>query len=452
MKDWKNIQEEIKGAKEPLSPAAWEQMDAMLNTQKGGGKWKRGLLLLLLFIAIGLGFGLWNPMQLGVKMEVNQGGIENANHEKMPKQAPKRQQEKPIGSSVVAETSHTESEKEIYNEEKGSINEFKEETTSTESSKRLTVNTTNYPLGAQNDLLENGLNGEDANTSRESGETLGSKLDALELLLLASKAPSLDSVLPPWALRNALETGYTGDSTIEKPSQKAKDDGRLELRFYMGSTYNLPNLEYKNKAEQTHKQFNEATNDALKPGWGIDAGFELKYRVYKNLRLSAGFTYRELVTTNNYNFEFSDIPVIDSATGGILGYIPASQGELRQESSSNMYSFLTLPISLYYEQPVAPKWTITGEAINNISFLVHQSGYEIDPTSLELENTDKLAFNKVSNSLQLRLGLRYQLSSNFYLALEPAYRRAYQDLLKNESMVWKPADFSLNLSAIVKLK
>ncbi len=290
--------------------------------------------------------------------------------------------------------------------------------------------------------------GTNSNAQQKSGREIAQQRSPEGLLILkplALQLPEDRAELAQLAVNLDAAT-----SEIAKPTPLKVS--KLELRFFMAPTYNMPSLEYHNTKAQTHKEFAQAIDNAVKPGWGLDAGFELRYRIYKNLRISTGFTYREIVTQNNYNFEVNEIPVIDSASGNILAYISTSQPDQRTESSSNMYTFLNIPLSLYYEKPIGRKWTLTGEVINNISFLLNQSGYGINPTTLELDKSEENFFNKTTNSYQLRLGLRYKLTENFYLALEPAYRKSYQDFISDESVSWKPQDFSLSLTGIVILK
>ncbi len=439
MKDWKDIQDEIRKAEEPLSPQAWNQLEKQLNKgRKAGWFWFLGTLLLSIGI-LSLYADYWK--------------------------ADKDYYKPRVASNQEMEFSGEQSTSASWEIESGT-NKFQNQT------KNYKPPSTIAPKGVADELERKKSDRASAEVVSNNSVKSDPRVDALrqvpqpqnlqkenfELQQGQGEAESLLSlnytVLPRLEQEKLLSELQIDSRTLKvyeakSATQKATN---LELRFFMAPTYNLPSLEYHNAEAQTHKEFQKAIDNAVKPGWGLDAGFELRYRIYKNLRISTGFTYREVVTQNNYDFEVNEIPVIDSASGNILAYISTNQPEQRMESSSNMYTFLNIPLSLYYEKPIGLKWTLTGEVINNISFLVNQSGYGINPTTLELKKSEESFFNKTTNSYQLRLGLRYKLTENFYLALEPAYRKSYQDFISDESVSWKPRDFSLSLTGIVILK
>ena len=50
MKNWKDIQEEIRTSREPLKEGSWDEMSSMLRGNTLGRKWLWGLLLIPLFL------------------------------------------------------------------------------------------------------------------------------------------------------------------------------------------------------------------------------------------------------------------------------------------------------------------------------------------------------------------------------------------------------------------
>lgn len=430
MKNWNNIKNEIRKAEEPVSPQAWSQMEAELGSRRRGG--------LIWFV----GFSMFAVAISG--MVILQEGVLEQKAYYQP-----RELDRSIGNESIDGSEIQEKENALIKayEVGNGTRYFSSETQETQVNILAADQKESNPISVSSKVPAQ--KGEQYGFMVLEGKNEASR----ERMLL--KPVNLEKLKLNWSYKriciNPGTIGLVSPRDLPKTTQKTEST-KLEVRFFMAPTYNMPSLEYSQDVASTHKQFDEATNDALKPGWGIDAGFELRYRVYKNFRISSGFTYREIVTQNNYDFEINEIPVIDGATGKILGYIPSSQPQRVQESSSNLYSFLNIPLSLYYEKPLRGPWVLTGEAINNISFLVNQSAYGIDPTSLEVESTEDGGFNKTISSYQFRLGLRYKVTENFYLAIEPAYRKAYQDFIKDESVSWKPEDFSISLTGIVKLK
>lgn len=147
----------------------------------------------------------------------------------------------------------------------------------------------------------------------------------------------------------------------------------------------------------------------------------------------------------------NDIPVIDSASGDILAYIDRDSPLQVSDYSKNSYTYFNLPLSMRFDLPLSYRWTITGEAIHNFSFLMKASEHVVSTSDLQIEEGSTQNFSKTVNSYQFRLGLRYTLNSNFDLALEPSYRSYYQNFYTQGPVSWKPRDLSISLSAIIKL-
>lgn len=437
MRSWKDIQDEIRRAEEPLSPQAWNQMEAKLKGgRRAGFLWFIGLFLVGIVISGALFFIFWETEKNYYQPRIDSGEVLIFSSDQ-------------LGSSSLENRGKTESSE----TKKQDGNYSSTATTIAEGNEQVrTKKDKDQVSPAVNDRT----NPESTNPRGSLSKYFSTQKIEAELVeqrepeaLLIFNRPVLPMVQRGPQLNQLPVHLNAPTNELTTPMTKAF---RLELRFFMAPTYNLPSLKYQTKASQTHKEFQKAIDNAVKPGWGLDAGFELRYRLFRNFRISTGFTYREIVTQNNYDFEVNEIPVIDSASGVILAYIPTNQPQQRQESSSNMYTFLNVPLSLYYEKPLSSQWTLTGEVINNISFLVNQSGYGINPTTLELEKSEESFFNKTTSSYQFRLGVRYKLTDNIYLALEPSYRKSYQDFIRDESVSWKPEDFSLSLTGIVILK
>ncbi|MGB0178281.1 MAG: hypothetical protein ACPF9D_14035, partial [Owenweeksia sp.] len=248
----------------------------------------------------------------------------------------------------------------------------------------------------------------------------------------------------------APEEITTGNDT--PAVQKTPERGRFELRVFAGPEFSLNTHQYHPEEERTHKDFAEATDDAVQPGLGWDAGLELRYRVWKGIRISSGFGLRKMITRNQYQYAINEIPVIDSASGNILAYLPSTQPEQRSAQGSNTFTYLSIPLSLTYEYPINRRWALTGEAVYQHSFLLDHGGTEVDPTTLELRESKNDDLVSDMGAYQLRLGLRYQLNDNLFISLEPAYRSTFKDIYQSGNSSWKPRDIALNMIMIYQLK
>jgi len=418
VKNWNDIKKPLQHAEEPLSDTAWEDMSALLDGQKLRSKkgiWVGLALLGLLFF--GGGLFLFQPQD--AKQYYAPRNIEKTTL-------------KP--STLSSGWVDTDKNKNVQKSEVVEAPTFAQ----TKNKSLVPVKNRNANQSSETSLNSLGGNSTEIQNLHEEYST-----GFTQRFFTYKNIPAI-------LQKNIPNNLNFMDNEIEPlQDEKAKATG-FELRFYMAPTYNMPSFTYNVNEEKKHKDFAKATQNAMKPGWGIDAGFEMRYRLSRNLLISSGFSYREIITQNNYDFEVNEIPVIDSATGNILAYLPISQSEHRVEQSNNMFGFFNIPVSLYFEKPLASGWTVTGEAIHHTSILLNQSSYKLNPTTLEIQPERNKGLNKVINGYQLRVGLRYKVQDNFYLALEPSYRAYYQDFITDPNVSWKPRDFSVSLSAIVK--
>lgn len=419
MKNWKDIQDEIRSSEEPLSPSAWEHMSALLDRKTRRSRWGFWTALLLLAVLSiplilflsGEDRNYYQPRSFtGNEAPVSQAKDDNGKASTSTSSGPSRPTLIPVAEPPKEHLPAPP-------EGTGSL-----------SSVPTHTNRSSLSINTQKAAADPALPG-----------------FVIKPLKLARKdLPALESTLTAGGDRKLTA------ETIAVPADRKQKTG-FELRFFIASTYNSASIDYKSPPLQTHRSFERATNNAVQAGWGFDAGFELRYRLGRNLMISSGVSFREIETRNNYDFEVSEIPVIDSASGTIVAYIALNESQKVQHKGSNLYNFINLPVSLYFEKALNQKWSVTAEAIHHTSILLSQSSFQLDPGTLEGRATDRDELRNTINGYQFRLGLRYRLRSNFYLALEPSYRSYYQDFFMNPNTSWKPRDLSLSLSGTVQL-
>ncbi|HAD98605.1 MAG TPA: hypothetical protein DCG19_14435 [Cryomorphaceae bacterium] len=420
MKNWKDIQEEIRTSREPLKEGSWDEMSSMLRGNTLGRKWLWGLLLIPLF----LGLGTWG--YLNRKPSVTEPQIEKTSPVK-------------AGATENRELPATQTG---VKRPKNVVNEDTEMIARTGGTDHQSPDAS-LP-GPGNTKQEN-------IKERDFSESTGHFQGEGNLQWTAKGIATLNlPENPQLSLKDLSGSGETNPDSIFHRTNTAKP-GRWEIRVFVGPTISLNTRKYDPEEGKTHKQFDQANDNAVIPGLGWDAGAELRYRVWKSFRLSSGLGINKVVTRNQYDYTVNEIPVIDSATGNILAYIPVNSAQRVTQGSNNIYNFINIPVSLYYEKPLMGRWTFTAEAIHHTSILLSQSSYKLNSTTLEVNREEREELNNMINAFQLRLGLRYRVGSNFYLAVEPSYRAYYQDVFKDSHVSWKPRDFSISLSGIVKL-
>lgn len=423
MDDWKDIQQRIIEAEESLGNDSWTKMRAKLKADRRKRLWIF-ILSFILIISAGL---LWWPLPT---MRGNTNG--SIDTKELPVAQGEQKEMSELGGTEQTMVEMPGTAQKLASEELNDVPTI--ETASINNVEPMISNTE-----------ESRINIPEIPDSREAEQGLYLNSLALEDLLPISNhywslEPNLDDVESPIELPNLPD-----NPRFELPLS------RFELRLFAGTTYNIPNFQYHADPLKTHKEFNDAVSDGTSPGIGFDVGAELRFRLLKNLKIGGGIGYRDIVVENQYEYEINEVPVINVPTGEIVGYLTLPESEKVSIKSSSSYQYLNIPISFYYEKPLAPRWMLTGEMIHYLGILVNNSSTGIDPQRLQPSEQSEDSFNKTIASYQLRLGLQYHINPNLSIALEPSYRSYYRDVFNRDEVSWKPRDISLNLSAIIRL-
>jgi len=425
MPDWEHIKQEIAQHQEPLSTGAWSDMDGLLNAQPKRKVWAWFVVVpLLLGVAIFTFISLNADRKLEVEQNKTQeNAIENnvANENNLSEETP-RNTIVPVVEEAVIPPAQTGNE-----------------------SKK-----TDKPIADATPVIP-AKTTESGASQRAEKTTRLEKLSSEEIIVLQTKSAEFE--IADTENTSLILVENEGDSLPKVASSPSPLKSKWEMKLFAGATYNMANIKYSDAEDYTHKDLQNSISEGLQPGWGFDAGAELSYFVTPHFKISSGVGIRKIVTQNSLDYSISQIPVIDSASGKILGYItlPGSP-VLMQNTSQNQYTYLSIPLSLFHEIKLGGKWSLTGEFINTASFLINQKSVAVNTATLEIQDANKDEFNKVLFAYQLKLGLRYNLNKNISLAFEPAYRGQYNNLFNSEYVSWKPKDISLNLALIYKFK
>ncbi|MGZ5283894.1 MAG: outer membrane beta-barrel protein [Bacteroidia bacterium] len=119
------------------------------------------------------------------------------------------------------------------------------------------------------------------------------------------------------------------------------------------------------KTEQTHKNYFDLRNSQEKPSTGYNAGIFAQYNIWKNLAVQSGIEYQQQREKASYKFYNNEIPVIDSASGNILGYIEFEDTTGTNYTHQNTYSYASIPLLIGYEIPLSNKWSFGLQAGGN---------------------------------------------------------------------------------------
>lgn len=462
MTNWDDIKKQVHEAEEPLSDNAWSGMEQMLDADVPKARYRALWIALAAVGVVVLFFGFFTYLggdnvnkieKIGEGEKV--GGRESETNftqegesEDLLKSKGENDNELEIEATPLLgkETLVVDDNLKIYETSKTSKTSITENYTKAEKQELSKAKPSSQSISS---VEANNTNNGIVNNQNKQTTVTNNDLKIERIKLIPAKPIGLPH--QPWSspLPNVFGVGSPVLANIST-SNTTSFNYRWEIRAFAMVTYNLAPKDYLTESPTTHIDYDNATKNAVAPGGGFDAGIELKYRIFKHFKIGGGIEYRKLSNSVNYQYETTKIPLLDSASGHIINYIERDSSAKFSFSGNNTYTFISIPISVYYEFPMRGKWSLGVEGIYNHSFLVLQKSIGVNPTTLMLDEQSDEAYRSSLGSAQLRISLMYQLTENLYLAAEPSYRQYLNSFNQSENVNWAPRDLSISLSMIYR--
>jgi len=236
----------------------------------------------------------------------------------------------------------------------------------------------------------------------------------------------------------------------KKPSNLTKI--ACKIVFSPDYTFNKSTTNSAN-APRIHENYNLISGESEKGAISFSLGVNLEFFVMKNLSVTSGLFYDKYSTGGKYDFYNNKIPVIDSITGIIKGYITVNDTVGVHYSINNSYSYLELPLILNYYIALGEKWKLNLKAGGSMIYYMSSSGKTITADELVLKDVNTYSYNTINWGLILGLGCYYRLSDRINIGLEPTFKQFLGSLMKNDEITdMKPWSVGVNANVQIKLK
>lgn len=402
MKQWNDIKGEIYQEQEPLSEADLALMERKLA--RGGAGWFR-LGLLLLLLALG-GWWWFSPLQ------------ENTNQQEITV---------PVKNNVAMPASA----------ERKPAQSIQPQAIEAEVSAQAGAQATGNREEVISPTVASGSSSEQENT--ETTFSITTPLNTAPKRLAKFRLFTYDSLA--LTIHSVGLLGEKGKAPLSGPKNK-----RFSAKVFAGYSLALNQPELNLDPDAQHYRFEELAKGTQLSG-GVHLGAELHYRLYKNFSLGLGFDFFELQRQYNFNHRVDDIPVIDSASGNIIGYLTRAEAEQISASGQSSFGYLGIPFSINYTQNLSTRWSLRTEARYTHYLNIYARGRELDPQSLTLRTLSSESAQNYG-SVKLSAGLQYRFSPKSILALESNYTRFSGALYQNAVYSWQPEMLGLQLGMI----
>lgn len=436
---WKDIKGDLVKAKEPLSNSAWSKMHSELDVVKPV---KKRFPFIYLFLIVGLlliGFIGGKYFGKSDKSNSNTPQTDQVNNNIKTLDSTLEDyvnQSDSVSNKVFIETIETLIQP--------NNNRFKIE--KKENPKLISSNNKKETKKANlnTDFVSSEFHGNSLGTPRIPSRLTNNFLE------LIPKGFDIDSPLFP----GLDSTSYSiSPQPIANPSSEFQFAriSKFQLKVFGGPTFPLNDYTRQPSLTNTNRNYENAINEAVKPSLGYEFGLEFYYRFYGNLRMGSGVLLQEINTFSSFDYEITEIPVIEGSSGDILAYIPLPESRKVKHEGTNNFQYVTIPISLYMENRIHKKWLLSTEFIHYFGFLNSHLSTQVNTTTLELKETKLSELNSFVNSSAIKLGIQYQLSPTLLFGLEPTVSYSYQNLFNQEVNSWKPLQLGIQLSTTINL-
>tara|TARA_R110002096_G_scaffold135456_2_gene287132 strand:- start:34760 stop:36061 length:1302 start_codon:yes stop_codon:yes gene_type:complete len=425
---WENIKEEISKAKEPLSDTAWSQMEVELNKFQAKKKFPIFYLFSLIALTSVFIYALLyqriesapnshSQEQISFSIELdstlNDYSYPLVNKSHNESKSPRKHYNKPIAPASL----HVD----ISSPSK-SINP------KINSSK---LDSQNPEIRTPNQLARNQIQKEKDPILKNKEIYFEQENFILHLI--------------------QTQFGNKTSKSLSRIPSPMRTIPAFQLKIYAGPKFTFNNQGYKADEKQVNRNYSNAVKGAISNSIGYESGVELYYRFYKNFRIGSGFVIQEISSFNSFNYEISEIPVIEGSSGEILAYITLPESRKVEYEGFNKFQYLSIPLSFYYEKRISPQWLYSLEAVQHFGFLNQYSSTQVNNKTLELEETQNSQLSSFIGSSSLSWAIQYQFSPRLMIGLEPKLSYVNQDIFNQEYKSWKPLQFGINLTTTLNI-
>jgi hypothetical protein len=208
--------------------------------------------------------------------------------------------------------------------------------------------------------------------------------------------------------------------TLITPSSRKPLERKLSRwAFEVGYDQNQTSMVYKSNpelAQYVHKNYLQRMKESEFALSASQVHFALRYQLSKKWMLSAGLSWMQNRTQQNFHFRDSMPASVQQgfeadAYGNypIFGYLNLGP-QIHYEGISNV-SMLSVPVGAIFEHSLNRKWTITAEALVQANYLSARKGNTLNYHNLMLQDIDGGVYRNLLWSGKFGVGVQRELNS-----------------------------------------
>lgn len=200
---------------------------------------------------------------------------------------------------------------------------------------------------------------------------------------------------------------------------------------------------------KVHESFASIANNSQSKLFTINTGINLQLKPFSFLKLGTGLNYFSSGNSYNYAYKINRIPVIDSATQNILGYItkPDSTSTSVKENGSHSVRYLDIPLNLNFTLLKNKRYTFGIESALSMQLFLKEKGGNVDyATTIFRKNNTSYAKRQLNFQLGFPVVIGPEKKLNY--SITPFYGSALGNISNtntlNKSRNYSGIRFSIN--------
>lgn len=208
--------------------------------------------------------------------------------------------------------------------------------------------------------------------------------------------------------------------TLITPSSRKPLERKLSRwAFELGYDQNQTSMLYKSNpelAQYVHKNYLQRMKESEFALSASQVHFALRYQLSKKWMVSAGLSWMQNRTQQNFHFRDSMPASVQQgyeadAYGNypIFGYLNVGP-QINYEGISNV-SMLSIPIGAIYEHSISKNWSLTAEALVQANYLSARKGNTLNYHNLMLQDIDGGVYRNLLWSGKFGVGIQRELNT-----------------------------------------
>jgi len=414
-----NLQNALRNAfndhEEPLNEAQWLRLEGAIVQKRS---WRRYIPLLLIFLLVFFTSGITYLLTMNYVLQSNhkKGGIQWVNSNPEGNFIFKSENEStPFIHSLKNDNSSSSSTKKHNNYTSFSAIRIPK-------NKQYTPEETSQPivLGLAKDTLSH-----------------STKSDTLKLAFNTDLEINQNNTMPEATNTNSVDSAITivGDLPLSGKALKNKNEMEKEkgpktsskFAFSLSTGYSKMNVKVSNisNSEKLHKDTRQLFEESNKNHKTTFVNFGLDYNLLPGLHLgiNSGIQVLKISTPVNIHYQWKDI-AFREADGTITGYISNSNPLDFQSNSTNITTYIIIPLRLNYSIPINAKNEVILSAGANFSSLVGAKGkiVSINEGAPEVSSLDRSKYRPFNAGFNTGMQYCTHLKKSWWLGAETQWQ------------------------------